>query len=75
MRACYGILDADEQGYSITLHRVAYDMDALMRTIDAMYFPNPEFLRVFYRGDYIPTWEREQLWPCSKFGNLRITIV
>ncbi len=59
VRACYGFLDAGEQGYAITLYRVAYDIEAVMRAIDAMYFPDPEFLRTFYRGEYIPEWERE----------------
>jgi len=44
-RASYTLLDAGISGYGLTLHRVAYDTEAVIRAIRAHhFFPNPEWL-------------------------------
>lgn len=44
-RASYMLLEADSSGYHITLQRVAYDMEAVIRAISEHHvFPNPEWL-------------------------------
>ena len=55
-RACYGILDATADGYTLSLHRVAYEVNSVLRAIDAVHYPAPDRVRTFYRGEYFPTW-------------------
>ncbi|HKC74115.1 MAG TPA: metallophosphoesterase family protein [Chloroflexota bacterium] len=44
-RASYVLLEADADGYRLTLHRVAYDTEAVIRAIDANHaFPSPDWL-------------------------------
>lgn len=58
LRASYAILDADEQGYTITMHFVAYDTEAFLARLREVYFPTPEYMETYYRGQFVPTWER-----------------
>ncbi|MAS32454.1 MAG: hypothetical protein CL610_00520 [Anaerolineaceae bacterium] len=58
-RACYGILDADESGYRISLHRVTYDTTAVLRQLDQLHHPVPGYISTFYRGEFIPRWDRD----------------
>ena len=60
LRASYAILDADETGYSITHHYVTYDTEAFIQQLYDVHFPTPTFLEQFYRGEYVPKWEREE---------------
>jgi predicted phosphodiesterase len=44
-RASYALLEADAGGYRLSLHRVAYDTEAVIRAIYAHHmYPNPEWL-------------------------------
>ncbi len=58
-RACYGILEAESTGYSLSLHRVAYEVDAVLRQLESVHHPVPAYIQTFYRGEYIPRWDRE----------------
>ncbi len=50
-RASYALLEADEGGYRLTLHRVAYDVDAVVRAIHEHHmFPNPDWLARHFAG-------------------------
>jgi predicted phosphodiesterase len=45
LRASYALLEADASGYQVTLHRVAYDTEAVIRAIqEHHFFPNPDWL-------------------------------
>lgn len=45
VRASYAVLDADESGYEVALHRVSFDVEAVMRAIrNSNFFPNPGWL-------------------------------
>lgn len=56
VRASYALLEADCAGHRVTLHRVGYDAEAVVRAIGAShFFPNPEWLaRRFARGTPLP---------------------
>lgn len=44
-RASYALLEADTSGYHVTLHRVAYDTEAVINAITQHhFFPNPDWL-------------------------------
>lgn len=61
LRASYAILEADEKGYSLTPHYVEYDTEAVIEQFYTLNYPTPEFIAEFYRGDYVPMWEREKV--------------
>ena len=54
--ACYGLLDADAQGYTVTLHRAAYDVSPVLKAIDERHYPDPPYVRKFYRGVFFMEW-------------------
>ena len=60
VRATYAILEADEKGYSLRPYSVEYDAQAVIEQYHQVNFPTPEFMAQFYRGDYVPMWEREK---------------
>jgi predicted phosphodiesterase len=51
--ATYGLLDADEHGYSVQTRRVEYDHEAVIKAIEQSRHPTPSFLIGFMRGDRI----------------------
>ncbi len=56
VRPSWALLEADSAGHRVTLHRVGYDGEAVVRAIGAShFFPNPEWLaRRFARGTPLP---------------------
>lgn len=51
-RASYAMLEANDEGYTIRLHRVSYDRGAVVRAIREHHvFPNPDWLSGFYRSN------------------------
>ena len=59
LRASYAIIEADESSTEVTLHRVAYDLEAVIKAIEAShFFPNPEWLTAWFKGERRPVWER-----------------
>lgn len=51
--ATYGLLEADEHGYSVQLRRVDYDHEAVIKAIEQSRHPTPSFLIGFMRGERI----------------------
>ncbi len=47
--ASYVAIEADETGHTITHRRVAYDYEAVLKSIDACGHPNPDFLSQAFR--------------------------
>lgn len=54
--ACYGLIETDEQGYTVTLHRVAYDASLVLKAIDDRHYPDPPYVRKFYLGEFFIDW-------------------
>jgi predicted phosphodiesterase len=51
-RASYALLEASTTGYEITLHRVEYDYEAVVRAVqESHFFPNPEWLIGKFTGE------------------------
>jgi predicted phosphodiesterase len=53
MQAIYGLLDADEHGYTIQLRRVDYDHEAVIRAIEQSRHPTTSYLIGFMRGERV----------------------
>jgi predicted phosphodiesterase len=47
-RACYVILDADENGYKVEHRRIAYDTQAFIAVLEKIDHPGINFIRRFY---------------------------
>ena len=60
VRASYAILDADEQGYSISAHYVEYDTEACIRQLKTRHYPDASDLKKRFKGKYVPAWERKK---------------
>jgi hypothetical protein len=43
----------------MAFRHVAYDVDAVIRALEARRFPAIPYLLQFLRGEYVPLWERE----------------
>lgn len=56
LRASYAVLDADADGTTLTWHRVALDIDAILAAIRAADHPAANFLLHFWRGELRPSW-------------------
>jgi predicted phosphodiesterase len=54
--ACYGLLDANADGYTLTLHRAAYDVSPVLKAIDTRHYPDPSYIRKFYLGEFEYKW-------------------
>lgn len=54
VRACYALLQADEDGYEIELRRVAYDVGAVLEELDGMRHPAQSFISKHLRGERLP---------------------
>jgi protein phosphatase len=45
VRGSYAVIDADRAGYQVEIHRVAFDIGAVIESIRASgFYPNPEWL-------------------------------
>jgi predicted phosphodiesterase len=56
LRASYAILSAEESGYRIQQHRVDYDREAVIMTLQLMRHPGADFIIKHMRGQRIPRW-------------------
>ena len=56
VRACYAILDTGHDGYSITLHRVEYDVEAVIQAFHAWEYPSRVYPISFYEGKRLAGW-------------------
>lgn len=61
VRATYAILEADENGYSITPHFVEYNIEPVIEQLYQFKYPTPDYVTQFYRGDVVPPWEEEKV--------------
>jgi predicted phosphodiesterase len=52
-RAWYALLDANDDGYEISVRPVEHDLGALERAVRASTHPTPDFLLSFYRGEHV----------------------
>jgi predicted phosphodiesterase len=58
LRGSYAFLDADASGHSVSLHRVAFDIDAVIASIrHSDFYPNPEWLVRRYTNAPRPPWD------------------
>lgn len=56
VRACYAILDAGHDGYTITLHRVEYDVEAVIQAFHDWEYPSRAYPLSFYEGKRYAGW-------------------
>lgn len=52
LRASYAIIEADEQGYELTRHRVDYDQQAVIDQMHAVRYPKPRHIITHLSGKY-----------------------
>jgi predicted phosphodiesterase len=56
LRACYAVLQADEQGYMIDHRRVDYDREAVIRAVREVNHPALDYIERFMRGENRKDW-------------------
>lgn len=56
LRASYVIIDADESGYELNLHRVDYDHEAVIQQLHDVNYPNPRHIIAHLSGKYSEKW-------------------
>jgi predicted phosphodiesterase len=56
LRACYAILEADEQGYRIHHRRVNYDREAVIKAVREVNHPAQDYIERFMRGENKKDW-------------------
>jgi predicted phosphodiesterase len=56
LRACYAVLKADKQGYTIQYRRVDYDRDAVIRAVREVNHPALDYIGRFMRGENRKDW-------------------
>lgn len=56
LRAAYAILTADENGYQITFHRVAYDLQAVIDATQRLAHPGAPYIISFAEGKIRASW-------------------
>lgn len=54
LRASYALLEANETGYTIVLHSVTYDLQAVIAALDAVQQPGRAYISKFMRGEIWP---------------------
>lgn len=60
LRASYALIEADESQHSVSLHRVAFDVESVIQSIrESAYYPNPEWLVERYTNRRRPPWDQE----------------
>jgi len=58
LEASYAILEADEAGYALQLHYVAYDREAVIEELHRIKHPAADSLAQILRGEIRPPWAR-----------------
>lgn len=56
LAASYGLLEANEQGYTLELRYVDYDRQAVIDELYRLQHPAADFLEDFMRGEIVPPW-------------------
>ncbi len=52
LRASYAPIDANESGYTVEIHRVVFDIEAVIRAVEKSgFYPNPEWIIGHYSRD------------------------
>jgi predicted phosphodiesterase len=59
-RATYAIVNADEMTYDVCQYYVEYDTEAVIQQLYDLGYPGADFMTQFYRGEYIPEWQRSE---------------
>lgn len=58
LQASYALLDAGPRGYTLDLHYVDYDREAVVAALDRLKHPAAAWLARFVRGEMQPPWAR-----------------
>jgi hypothetical protein len=58
LQASYAILDAGPAGYTLQLHYVDYDREAVVAALARLKHPAASWLASFVRGEMVPPWAR-----------------
>jgi len=58
VRARYVLLNVDEENHTLDFRHVAYDVQQEIDALKRVYHTTPDFITQFYRGKYVPAWER-----------------
>lgn len=56
LRASYAILEADENGYEISIRRVDYDREAVIKAVQEVNHPASQYITRFMRGENKKSW-------------------
>jgi predicted phosphodiesterase len=56
LRACYAILDADRQGYTLQHRRVDYDREAVIQAVKEVNHPALDYIERFMKGENRKDW-------------------
>ena len=56
LRASYAVLEADQSGYQITIHRVAYNRQAVIAAVERVRHPAAAYIVRLMQGQYEPVW-------------------
>lgn len=55
LRGSYALIEADESGYTVEIHRVGFDIDAVIRAVETSgFYPNPEWVIAHYSRESLP---------------------
>jgi diadenosine tetraphosphatase ApaH/serine/threonine PP2A family protein phosphatase len=57
--ACYALLDANEDGYSLNFHLVDYDREEVVRASREVNHPAADYIASFMRGERSPSWVKK----------------
>lgn len=64
LRASYVLIDADQSGYDVELHRVDYDRAAAIQAVRRAHHPSGDFIISWLSGERAPWWN-SKVWPAT----------
>jgi putative phosphoesterase len=64
VRASYVLIDADESGYEVQLHRAEYDHAAAIQAVRSAHHPSGDFIVNWLAGSREPWWD-SKVWPAT----------
>jgi putative phosphoesterase len=64
LRASYVLIDADDSGYQVQLHRVDYDRTAAIEAVRRAHHPSGDFIISWLSGERAPWWN-SKVWPAT----------